>query len=175
MTETPTAPTASDTAQPDYPLSPGDAAQRLVDLTAAYRAANPTNELSPEEAEQKIGEMAAAYKKANRERLQARDAEIVGDDSPPKPFETTRGSELSLRNTLRAIEDLRLLQIPDKGIAKILAGDWTADDYQWAVAAEQQLLSGSPELRQRVLSGDPEATKFLVGISAVIAAGPKAP
>jgi hypothetical protein len=114
-----TAPTnPSDSAQQqDYPLSAGDAAQKLVDMSAAFRAANPTpNELSPEQAEQRLGEMAAAYKKANRERLPARDAEIVGDDRPPEPFATTHGGELSLRNTLRAIEDLRHCKSPIRAL-----------------------------------------------------------
>ena len=174
MTEQTTSPAPTDPAQQqDYPLSPGDAAQKLVEMTAAYKAANPTpNELSSQEAEQKLAEMAKAYREANRERLSPSDAEIIGHDQPPQPFETTHGKELSLRNTLAGIESLRGLQIPDEGVAKILKGDWTAQDYEWARLEKQHLLS-SPELRQRVLSGDPEAAKFLVGISAVIAAGPK--
>jgi hypothetical protein len=167
MTET-TPPPSIEPAERQYPLSQADAAQRLVEMTAAYRAANPTTDLSPQQAEQRLAAMAKQFREANREKLSTRDAGIVGHDEPPRPFETTQGGQLSLRNTLKAIEDLRDLNIPEVGLQRILAGDWTQEDVDWAKAGKQRLL-GSPELRQRVLSGDIDAVRSLAGISAVLA------
>jgi hypothetical protein len=138
MTEpTPTLPI--NPAQERKSLSQADAAQKRVELTAAWRAENPSSDLSPELAEQKLAAMAEAYRKANPERLSARDAALVGHDQPPRPFETTRGGKLSLRNTLKGIEDLRELNIPDEGISRILKGDWTPEDRAWAAAEKRRL------------------------------------
>jgi hypothetical protein len=59
MTEpTPTLPI--NPAQERKSLSQADAAQKRVELTAAWRAENPSSDLSPELAEQKLAAMAEA-------------------------------------------------------------------------------------------------------------------
>lgn len=160
---------------PPATRSSADIATELVALGIAYKAANPSTsayEMSPQEAEQRLQDMTKAYRESNKPQNSAADAAIVGD-TPPREFETVTSPAVSTRSKLSAIEGFRDAGIPDAGIAKIVAGEpWDRADYEWALQWRRGL-EHNPELRQLILSGDPEARRLVIGTAAIIAGGPK--
>jgi hypothetical protein len=167
-------------ADTNYPLSANDAAAKLVEISAAYKAAQPApalHELSPELAGQRLADMEKAYRGATKPKNSASDTAILGgDDRPAREFETVSWPQTTTHNKLNTIETLRNVGIPDKGIENILRGDsdWiTPKDIemarQWMHRAEHD-----SELRAAILRGEPEAVHFLTGMSAILAYGAKA-
>jgi hypothetical protein len=71
------------------------------------------------------------------------------------PIETTLGDQSVRRQDLiTAIDDLSKTGIPPEGVVKIVEGDWTAEDVEWA---EGLLAKGmaTPAWVEGVLAGDP--------------------
>jgi hypothetical protein len=123
-----------------------------------------------------LAEMTKLFHESTKPKNTAADAAILGgDERPAREFETVSWPQTTTRNKLDAIETLRNVGIPDKGIENILRGDsdWiTPKDMerarQWMHRAEHD-----PELRAAILRGEPEAVHYLTGMSAILAYGAK--
>jgi hypothetical protein len=157
-------------------LNPTESAAKLVALSAAYRAANPAGGswgLDAETANKQLAEMAASYIKANAPKLTAADQTVLGERADaPREFETVQWPRVSTRDKLSTVEMLREVGIPDQGIARVIAGEpYSKEDYAAAVAWRQRA-ENDPELRNKILSGDPTARHILTAMSAIISMGP---
>jgi hypothetical protein len=168
-TDTPAAVAAAD-------LSPMAAAERLVELSAAFKAAQPApelHELPPEEAGRRLAEMSAAYNKSVAPKNAPADAAIVGEQVP-KEFETTTWPQTTVRNKLDLVEHLRSIGVPDKGIAAMLSGEgsFSPEDVIWARQIKQRMLSDA-SVRAFILEGSAEAQRWLIGINKILLAEAK--
>jgi hypothetical protein len=87
------------------------------------------------------------------------DAEVVDALSDPHGV---RRSDL-----FGALYDLNKVGIPEETLAKVLDGDWSDTDYEFAVSELDKLTSNS-EWRARLLSGDREARHEQVAWRAIV-------
>ena len=154
---------------------PEMAAERLVKMSAAFKASQPAPGpygLSPEEANAQLAAMTEAYNKTKPTTLAASDAAVLGDDRLPYEAEVTTWPEQNIRNKLSVVETLREIGIPDEGITRIVAGKgYSQQDYDAAIRWRQRAET-DPELRQAILSGDRTARHVMVAMSAIISLGP---
>jgi hypothetical protein len=159
-------------------LNAADSAAKLVELSAAYKAAQPApalHELSPEQAGQRLQDMEKAFNESNKPKNTPADAAIVGDQPPRDGFETVSWPATTVRNKLDTIDTLRSLEIPDKGIAQIIAGEgpYTEADVAWA-RHMKDVVFNDPEVRARILAGDRAAVRHVIGVNQIlIVAGAK--
>ena len=140
-------------------FSAGDAAAMLVSMSAAFKAANPTPGpwgLDPEAAGKQLSEMADAYRKANAPKLAVADQTVLGESAgPPRELgETVTWPEISVRNKLSVIEELRSTGIPDQGIARFVRGEsYSKEDFEaaqrWKQRAENDPAPGQDPERLR--------------------------
>ena len=154
---------------------PEMAAERLVKLSAAFKASQPAPGpfgLSPEAANAQLAAMAEAFNKTKSTTLPAADAAVLGDDRLPYEAEVVTFPQTGIRNKLSTVETLREIGIPDEGITRIVAGKgYSQQDYDAAIRWRQRAES-DPELRKAILSGDRVARHVLTAMSAIIALGP---
>jgi hypothetical protein len=155
---------------------PAMAAERLVKMSAAFKASQPTPGpygLTPEEANSQLAAMTEAFNKSKQTTLPAADAAVLGgDDRLPYEAEVTTWPEQNIRNKLSVVDELRKIGIPDEGITKIIAGkSYSQADYDAAVAWRERV-TNDPVLRKELLDGSSASRHVITAMSAIIALGP---
>jgi hypothetical protein len=158
-------------------LNAADSAAMLVAMSAAYRAANPVTGpygLSAEEANAQLAAMTDAYHKANAPKLAAADQAILGESAgPPRELgETVTWPQISVRNKLSVIEDLRQIGFPDPTIERILRGDPVSkEDYDIALRWRNRV-TNDPVIGKELLDGSSAANHVIRAMSYTIGLGP---
>jgi hypothetical protein len=142
------------------------ATAQLVQLTAQYRASQPPADrpLTQEEIEQRLAALKTAYDQQNKP-----EPDPVIGTPPPQPFETTTWPRMTTTAKLDLAARLDDLGVPADGVKAILDGKaYSKADVQMAKDWKREALA-NPDLRARILSGDREAVRTLVGMSHLIA------
>jgi hypothetical protein len=158
-------------------LNSADSAAMLVSMSAAYKLANPSPGpwgLDAETVNKQLAEMADAYHKANAPKLAAADQKVLGESAtPPRELgETVTWPEISTRNKLSVIEELRQVGIPDPGIARVISGEpYSKEDYDAAVRWRDRV-TNDPVLSKELLDGSSTSKHVITAMSAIIALGP---
>jgi hypothetical protein len=138
------------------------ATKELADLAAQHRAGQPEAErpLTAQEAEARLVELKKAYDAQNPQ--------------PALQIETTTWPRRTTADKLDLAAHLSDLGVPDKGIEAMLDGKpYTAQDVQAAKQWKAEAMQ-NPKLRAKILSGDREAVRTLIGMSHLIATADEA-
>jgi hypothetical protein len=173
MTDTPAPPVV-----PDTELNAGEAAAKLVAMSASFKASQPAPGpwgLSAEEANSQLQAMTDIYKKSNTPKLSAADQTILGESADvPREFETVTFPRASTRDKLSTIEELRSIGIPDQGIARVLSGEpYSKEDYTAAVRWRERIINDAVRSKE-LLDGSSASRHIITAMSAIIALGPPA-
>jgi hypothetical protein len=163
-------------------LSPTQATEKLIEMTAAFRgpkpplAQIPPHKLSAEEATQRLEQMYTAYKESAKEGNSAADAAIVGE-VPPQEMETVSfPSKISVRDQLSAIDKLRNdFALNDAVVEEAFhpeAFKLTPEAID-AVTRLQALRFGDKEWVSKLFAGDAAAARELVLMQIALATAEK--
>jgi hypothetical protein len=107
-------------------------------------------------------------------------ADLITGTAEPLSIETTVDGELPTHTMMQAVADLRAKGLPDKAIEELLTGEnfaGAADGKKFSPAeiAERERLieriGRDPELRKRLLSGDPDLLRAFTDACGVISTG----
>jgi hypothetical protein len=176
MTDTPE-PTPDFTA-----LSPTQATEKLIELTAAFHgprpplAQIPPHKLSAEEATQRLEQMYTAYRESAKQGNSPADAAIVGQQAP-QDFETVSWpSRIATRDALSAIDTLRNdFALGDAVIKEAFHPEnfkLTPEAVE-AVLHRQALRFGDKEWVAKLLAGDAAASRELMLMQIALATAEK--
>jgi hypothetical protein len=163
-------------------LSPEQATERLLGLTAAFRGPRPPLakisplQMTPEEATQRLEQIYTNYRESTKQQNAAADAAIVGE-MPPQDFETVSWpSKIANRDQLSAIDTLRNdFALGDAVIREAFHPEsfTMSPAAVEAVTRHQALRFGDKEWVGKLLAGDAAATRELMLMQIALATAEK--